>query len=57
LLLKENLKFRRRTELIGKDSLKVFDGLAEWIGLRTRGRFALATQATPRRIQPAAQAV
>jgi len=51
------LKCTHRTELIGKDSLKMFDGLAERIGLGTVGRFVLATQATAQRVQPPVQAV
>jgi len=51
------LKFSHRTELVGKDSLKMFDGLAERIGLGTLGGSVLAAQAAPQRIQPSAQPV
>jgi len=51
------LKFRHRTELVREDSLKVFDGLAERIGLGTLGCSVLAAQAAPQRIQPSAQPV
>jgi len=56
-LLKEDLKFTHRTELVGKDSLKMFDGLAERIGLGTVGCSVLAAQAAPQRIEPSAQPV
>ena len=51
------MKCTHRTELVGKDSLKMFDGLAERIGLGTVGRFVLGTQATAQRVQAPAQAV
>ena len=56
-LLKEDLKFRHRTELAGKDSPKMFDGLVQRIGLGTLGCSVLSAQAAPQCIQPSAQPV
>src|SRR5881396_2151150 len=56
-LLEDDLKFNHRTALVGKDSLKVFYGLADRIGLGTFGCSVLAAQAAPHRVQPSAQPV
>jgi hypothetical protein len=54
-LLKRELKLADQTEALGKNSLEMFDGLQERIGLGTVRRFLPAAQSTTKRVEPLAQ--